>query len=462
GNFSEVITVTTTNDGSEDVTAEIQTALDEAALLPAGAIVYLPAGLYRLDGELTINSSNIVLRGAGAEQTKLFFTDAVTGILVGNDLNFIDNVSWQLTSDGAIFDTFVEVQDPTGISVGDDIVIAWNITDAFRLEHNSSQWWNHVPFDGQRIFFRRVVTSLDGNRIYFKVPLRYPIKLRDMPVVRKVTNYISGNAVEHLGINTALSTVEDSWNGVDQTTAITVTGCKDWWIQHVNSFAKDGEVYHLRSHGIYVQNSLRGTITHCNLERTQNLGNGGNGYLFPLSRSNEILVKDSIGRYGRYNFIVNWDFGTIGNVFLRVESTGGRICDQLQDQLNDTCFESGSDFHHSLAIANLFDTALINDELNLGNRKEWSVGAGQTGTENVFWNTSGSGNINSYNYGMGYVIGTAPEITVSTDPYLTGWPFDRYATGTAPEDFSEHLGFGSQLEPSSLYEDQLTKRLNQQ
>jgi hypothetical protein len=59
-----------------------------------------------------------------------------------------------------------------------------------------------------------------------------------------------------------------------------------------------------------------------------------------------------------------------------MESTGGRVCDYLQDLLNDDCYDADSDFHHALAIANLVDSCVINDGLAVGNRKEYSVGAG--------------------------------------------------------------------------------------
>ena len=65
------------------------------------------------------------------------------------------------------------------------------------------------------------------------------------------------------------------------------------------------------------------TVADAELAHAQNRGGGGNGYLFELMQSDEILVRDSVGRAGRHNFIQNWDFGTTGCVFLRTLSEDG-------------------------------------------------------------------------------------------------------------------------------------------
>lgn len=52
-------------DGSTDNTAAIQNALNGC---PAGEVVYIPAGTYKISGALTV-PSNITVRGAGVDQT---------------------------------------------------------------------------------------------------------------------------------------------------------------------------------------------------------------------------------------------------------------------------------------------------------------------------------------------------------------------------------------------------------
>jgi len=76
------------------------------------------------------------------------------------------------------------------------------------------------------------------------------------------------------------------------------------------------------------------------------------------------------------------------------------------------------DTHEPLAISNLFDNLYIEDALQVGNRQSTSNGVGQTGTENVFWATRGTGTAYSFNVMNGYVIGTDPELTVVTKQNL--------------------------------------------
>jgi hypothetical protein len=466
GSFAPITTVSATNDGSVDVSSILQDALDDAAA-SNGGIVLLPAGTYRIDKPITLSGSNVVLRGTGSSDTRLWFKDggglsesAALRVTSPTWLSESDQPGWAITAEGAIFDDFVEVQDPGGLAPGDDISIAWDITAEFKQEHGSEAYWYHTEVGDQKTFFRRTVTQIQGNRVYFKVPLRYPVKLRDEPVVRRASTYATRNGIEHLAISTALGSPAASWNsGINGASAIHLRFCKDCWIRDVRSFSHDGNSAHLRSHGITVERSFRVTIMDTHLEKAEHLGGGGNGYLFTLSRSNEVLVRDCSGREGRHNFSINWDFGASGNVFLRILSVGGLVCGSLQAQLDGTCSVGPTDFHHALAVANLFDSSVIDDALQVGNRQDWSTGAGHTGTMNVFWNITGAGHVYAYNQAMGYLVGTGPNIEVSVDLTLPGWTEQYISVGTEPEDFSDFVGTAAVLAPQSLYEEQLARRL---
>ena len=117
-----------------------------------------------------------------------------------------------------------------------------------------------------------------------------------------------------------------------------------------------------------------------------------------------------------------------------------------------------SEFHHSLAMANLIDDSITDDGWQGVNRKDWSSGAGHSATQNVFWNLRGNGQLKSFQAGWGYVIGTE-GLDVLTDLSLGG--FFGNADFTEPEDWFEGEGSGDHLVPQSLYEDQLARRLGQ-
>ena len=65
--------------GKVDATAAAQKALDDAAAM-GGAVVFFPEGLYRLDGLLAAHASGVVVRGAGADKTRLYSRSPIPAI----------------------------------------------------------------------------------------------------------------------------------------------------------------------------------------------------------------------------------------------------------------------------------------------------------------------------------------------------------------------------------------------
>jgi hypothetical protein len=304
------------------------------------------------------------------------------------------------------------------------------------------------------------VTSVDTtttpHTVTLDVPLRYPAKTRDNASLRVESGYLSECGIEDLSV----STVGD-WNAawsLDRSHSVAFIKTKDCWMRRVGSYESpngSGQGYHLLSGGVKVQQSKRVTISDTTFEAPQNRGDGGNGYLFEITRSSEILTRDSTARAGRHNFVQNWDFGTSGCVWLRTLSTEGRSLFAEWDIIGQVGF---SEFHHSLAMANLIDDSITDDGWQGVNRKDWSSGAGHSSTQNVFWNLRGNGQLKSFQAGWGYIIGTE-GLDVLTDLSLGG--FFGTADFTEPEDWFEGQGLGDHLVPQSLYEDQLARRLGQ-
>ena len=107
---------------------------------------------------------------------------------------------------------------------------------------------------------------------------------------------------------------------------------------------------------------------------------------------------------------------------------------------------------HTLATANLVDSSDFDDSFDVVNRETLSIGNGHSATECVFWNFGGR-EVISLQYGRGYVIGSARGTRVSTSLLMTG------AGATEPQDWVEGRNAADTLVPSSLYEDQLARRL---
>lgn len=444
--------------GTSDTTAAFQAALDEAAQL-GGAVVQVPAGLYRLDGVLAVTGSRTVLRGAGAEQSRLWFTKFAgmsyeSHIQVGGALQLGEEAA--LTVDGAARSVTVEVADAGAYKAGDDVAIGWVISPEFVAEHAMDGTWM-VFNDAWQVFFWRTVVSVEGGKITLDVPLRYPALVRDQASIKRVDGYLYEVGVEDLGLANAVGW-DDAW-AQDQVHVLSLRGVKDAWVRGVASFpspgapaADPGKDRHLQSSGIEVVRGKRVTIADSTLGFAEHRGDGGNGYLFEVSQSSEVLVRDCVGDAGRHNFIQNWGFGATGIVWLRMHSLRGKA---VAIKAGEVGLTGLSEFHHSLATANLIDLSTVDDGWGAVNRGSYSSGSGHSATQSALWNVRGEGTIRSRQFGHGYVIGPGQGLSVET---ALGVP---EAEGTAPEDWVELAPADADgpLQPASLYEDQLARRL---
>ena len=444
--------------GEVDATAAFQAAIDAAAQA-GGAIVQVPAGMFRIDGQLTIGASRVVLRGAGAEQSKLWFTrfkdmGFKSHLNVAGALKLADAAP--LTEDGQAREFTVTVADAGAFKAGDDVAIGWVITPEFIAEHGMTGTWMAFN-DKWQVFFWRTVVAVEGDTLTLDVPLRYPAKLRDQASVQRVSGYLREVGVEDLGFANAVGW-NDAW-AQSQVHALSLRGVKDAWVRGVASFVSPGAPAeglgsgrHLQSSGVEVVQSKRVTIADSTLGFPQHRGGGGNGYLFEISQSSEVLTRDCVGRAGRHNFIQNWGFGATGIVWLRVHSLEG-VAVALKDL--DFGLTGLSEFHHSLATANLIDQSTFDDGWGAVNRGSESTGSGHSSTQSAVWSPDGAGVIRSRQFGHGYVIGPGPELSLELSLDIPA------GAGTEPVDFVEKTPADAKgpLEPASLYEDQLARRL---
>jgi len=478
GNHSRLFDVTAPpygadKTGKQHSGAAIQKAIDDAQSAGAG-IVYLPAGLYSVTNGLRVKQSRIVLRGAGShgpDATRLHFVDGgrrKPNILFGTKTEW--GASHALAKDANIFEQHVTLKDVGELAQGDHILIGCRITDAFLKEHHMTEFWGENQKNKDRRFFRRQITRIDpaAKRIFFKVPIRYPLLTRDGAFVMETGNLIEECGIEHLAVCNATKVEKSAWDTRPGWPAIRFDNVIDCWARDVHSFeSPDCPPFHLRSFGINIKHSKQVTVSDCHLARPQNRGGGGNGYLFNLAASNEILFKDCTGRHGRHNFNTCWAFGNSGNVYLRVETSDGtgfhnwkhRAAAMRGEREPWGPSHMASDYHMALALANLVDNCVIDDGWRCRNRGKMSSFSGHTATQCVFWNNRGKGEIRSFQYSWGYVIGTEGLAVRTTAKQARGSSGCRGDDGTEPYDFTEHIGTGAQLSVKSLYEDQLARRL---
>ncbi len=451
--------------GAVDATAAIQQAINDAGNA-GGGVVYLPSGTYKVTlvaGKrfaLHLNQSNVVLRGDGPS-TRIFNDNKVIRqqeiILVSPDENL---ASWAddgvnpssvrpLTSD--VFDpaTDIPVSDASGYSVGDWIVLRADATAAFSQEHNMGDKW--YPEKHKGTMFYRQITAISGNVITINVPTRYFLKTRDNARIYKVNPHLSEVGIEDLAIGGRQNTT-GGYGHEDYRTegkgayevhgshAIRLNHTLHSWVRGVETYrpSANSSNVHLNSNMLLLDQSAFVTVADTHFARPLYEGGGGNGYMYTL-RSNESLIRDSIGEHSRHNF----DFKSMwssGNVILNSTGKDGSL---------------KSDFHMHLSPSNLFDNFTLDNESLEARYRDSGTNKdhGQTTTQSVFWNTNSinSGNsLTSGQWGWGYVIGTrGSSISVNTPTNF----------GTSPQDFTEGIGNGDALVPQSLYLDQLSRRL---
>lgn len=436
--------------GGSDASAAVQAAIN-AAQTAGGGVVYFPAGTYRLDRTVNVSASNVVLRGAGTSSV----LRGTNGTAVSIKGSVKREAARPLAADGANRSNEVVVADASGLAVGDDVSIGWTITPAFIGDHGMNGVW--TAFNGKyQTFFRATIAAIEGNKVILDTPLRYPAKVRDGAALQKETGYLKEVGLESLAVTNATSWSQ-AWQG-GQVSVVVMSDVTDGWVRDVHSVAtpgatgkdsSDSRAYHLRNSGLRLEDSKRVTVMDSSMENPQNRGEGGAGYLFEVIGVNEVLFKNDVARNGRHNFIQSWGFGTSGMVFLRCVSEGA----EEWSSPTGPAARSSSETHHSLAMATLVDDSRIEDGFNFQNRREMSQGAGHTATESVVWRASGAGRVASKQYGWGYVIGTAPGLTVDTSVGSAA------GTGSAPEDFVEGKDQSDTLWPPSIYEHQRARRL---
>ncbi len=450
--------------GATDSTAAVQAAID-AAPAEGPHRVHLPAGTYRIDGTLRITRSDTVLFGAGSGATTLRLTQ-VGGLDNSAHITFFGNpvgsLATPLLADTAPFATRVELAENPGFEAGDEVWIGIEITEDFIAEHGMEGFWGFSA-GRWKPFFRRTVTAVtppaagtEGpTALELDVSLPYTLRTRDGLRIERVTGMLHEVGLAGLSVTNA-TTWEAAWAG-NQVHAVALEGVWDSWVSDLRSVPGDGtgqdgapSEHHLQSSGLLVKNSRRVTVADSHLGHSQHRGEGGNGYLFEIRVSNQVLVRDCSAVDGRHNFIQNWDFGASDLVFLRTDSQGSAAFTSPTDPAGlPVCSET----HHALAIGVLVDDSTMTDCWAFVNRRSYSSGAGHTATEAVVWNLRGTGMVNAFSYGRGYVIGTEGLTVRST-------VVEAYdSEGTSPEDLVEGLDQAATLQPRSLYEDQLARRL---
>ncbi len=203
---------------SGDNTAQIQAAIDEVSQMPflssgyRGA-VQLTAGRFNIYGQLRIDSSGIVLRGAGrdengaelymrgSQQRDLIMISGSGGRnLIGNEIDIIEKVV-------PVGMRSFRVSDPSEFTVGDVVLIT---------RPSPANWIGDIGMDALEdpwspgsfnLEFDRIINRIEGDRIFVDAPLTNSFEQQyDSGSVQR---YIWPDRIENIGVENILATADD-------------------------------------------------------------------------------------------------------------------------------------------------------------------------------------------------------------------------------------------------------------
>lgn len=491
--------------GEIDSTYAIQDAIDDAGKLPQGGVVYLPPGEYQVSTgnrhALRITSDNVILRGAGSDQTHIInHTTNMRGksmIVLESPhrpAEMLDDNPVGLSRDILGPTHIIHLDEASRFEAGDWVELRWDFTYDWIVEHGQTKWWG-VPGDPdpgnperapRPAAYPRKVTEVNPDDGWIRVhaPIRYTAKIRDNARVYKLGNRITGCGIENLGLGNveikvdSPASADDGWGETDhkdpatpagmahQSTLIKVAFARDCWIRDVHSvqYKRNSTKTHFLSNGFRILHSFNLSLLNCTLQSPQYGGGSQNGYLIQLMDSSENLIAGCRTMHGRHGLVVTGP-GTSGNVFFECEDayTARAVGNGSGPEGYYRTKGEGSDTHNFFTHSNLWDSCLVvESRFEAFHRKHYggSLNPGSTSAHGVFWNIRGNGDgfdtiVISDQARYGYIIGTSgANSAVSTKV--------NFESNHEPEDHSEGIGRGNQLEPQSLWLDQRRRRLGQE
>lgn len=281
-------------DGVSDDTNAIQRAISAC---PAGQVVYVPAGTYRLNGALTI-TKGIVLRGAGPNATRLKTYAAWHGIQLGDWPSAPTGVN--ISGSPAKGAASVALASSGAFAAGDFMVID-QVNDGVEVINVDDQSRDN----GTRALSQIVkVTAVSGQNVTFDPPLYHAYVAAQTPQVWKLNG---SNAM------TLYAGVEDLYlervspTGFEGYSNFKVLACAYCWVKNVES--KMAQFRH-----VDFDRSFRCEVRDSFFNDGMNQGTGGFAYgVVAANRSTDNLIENNVFYHLRHSMVVKE--GAAGNVY---------------------------------------------------------------------------------------------------------------------------------------------------
>lgn len=383
------VVVTLTPAASGDDGARIQAALDEVAQRPADprgwrGAVFLRAGIYRVEGSLTIRAGGVVLRGAGPETGTAGTTIRATGKKQRTQIRIAAGRAERTEVAGSrrkVTDAYVpwsarrfSIESAADLKPGDRIVIhrpsteAWirelgmdRITNRPGAKAGSTVQWKPGQFD---LDFERTVVAIDGNQITVDAPVMNALDVAfgGGSIYRATFSRIAECGVEALRLVSDYEAGRETSDEDHAWTAIGIGVVENAWV-------RDVAAVHF-SHAVQADgDSIFVTIQDC-------------AHLDPVSQ---------ITGSRRYSFSLNGQYGLVQ----RCHARGARHTFVTSSRvrgpnvfLDGAAVQAHADSgpHHRWAVGTLYDNISDDNQIRAQDRQWAGSGHGWAGAQQVFWN----------------------------------------------------------------------------
>lgn len=309
GGIPVVTTVHTTidaaafGDGRADAAASINAAIraagDAAASTRVAQVVYLPPGTYRTAWPIEMNRSDVVLRGAGAERTRIVLDTAegVPAVRVGR--------FWPEYRPGDLVDvvgdvpkgsTAITVADAGGIEVGDVLQIDQEDDTSYVVLGDGTYFKRGPGSDPPAARWRSVgqqieVASKDRNMLKLSGPTHVAFHAAFSPQVFKTATARSGEW------GTRFVGLEDLYVTGGNNDNITFLNVAYGWVRDVES---DGDPsgpggVGTKGHHISLDRAYRCEIRGSYVHHARSIAPGGGAYGITVrAQSSDNLIEDNV------------------------------------------------------------------------------------------------------------------------------------------------------------------------
>lgn len=340
--------------------------------------VLLGEGTYNISKPLRINTSGVVIRGAGRGKTTIIKHGYDRGALLyiegGMNMTGGDTiaVAGQKTMAGA---TMLTLKDASKLKKGERIRIVRPSTKEWIESLNCYDFGGGLDYTGWKptdidITWDRTITAVNGNSITIDAPITTTLS-EEYGEAFAVTGYNNAEISECGVENLTLMSEHNSWNPKDEDhcwDAIWADNARDCWVRRVEFKSFAGSAVNLQ------KNTSRITVEDCIAGDPVSETGGWRRCVF-LTRGQQTLIQRCVSRQGIHDFAAGY-CAAGPNAFVQCEGE------------NSLGF-SGS--IGSWAAGLLFDIVNIDgNDISFKNLEQFQFGTGWNTANSMMWQCTGS------------------------------------------------------------------------